>query len=247
LQPICEICVLFESTQPHCPACAHKQRRARKLRRELAGGLVALFSVAFVGAVGYVVTRDKPFDYGVRTIKVRALDEQLEREPCDRTHTVELTETMMAAGDYRGALVRARAFTTRCGAYDRLLWVTYAAHQRLSEYDAAIADASMLITNHPEDKDFWWWRGLVYEERGELERAVADFRQALRIEPRLTGVPFNLANVLERLHRPCEAKQPIEQFLRRHPEVSDLESAQRRLARLEAACLTETFRPDGTW
>jgi aspartyl protease family protein len=236
LQPICEICVLFESTQPHCPVCAQKVRRLRKLRRGLAGALVALVGLAFVGAVGYVVTRDKPFDYGIRTIKVSALNEQLEREPCDRTHTVELTETMVAAGDYRGALTRARAFALKCGPYDRLLWVTYTAHQRLSEYDAAVADASKLIASHPDDKDFWWWRGIVYEERGELERAAADYRHALEVEPRLTGVPFNLANVLERLDRPCEAKVPVEQYLHLHPELTDPERAQRRLDRLDAAC-----------
>jgi aspartyl protease family protein len=114
--------------------------------------------------------------------------------------------------------------------------VTYGAHKARSEWDQAVADASELVKNDPEDKDFWWWRAVAREAKGDLVGAAADYQQSLVVEPRLSGIPFNLANVYERLGRPCEAKAPIEQFLRYHPTVSDRPRIDERLARLEAAC-----------
>ena len=235
LQPICDICVGFENTQPHCPPCAKKARRMRKAVRAvgLTFGLAA--SSAFTVLVGWLVTRDKPFDYGIHTDEVRWLEDKLSAEPCDRPATLRLVETMLTSGDHRGVLKRAGAFVDKCGDYPRLRWATYSAHERLSEHDAAIADATRLIEREPSDKDFWWWRGIAFEEKGELEPAIADYRRALEIEPALTGVPFNLANVLERQGRFCEARQPIEQFLRYHPSVSDRGRIDVRLARLDAA------------
>ncbi len=55
------------------------------------------------------------------------------------------------------------------------------------------------------------------------------------IQPALTGVPFDLANVYERLGRPCEAMKPIEQFLVYHPNVVDRDRVDEHLARLNKA------------
>jgi tetratricopeptide (TPR) repeat protein len=232
LQPICDICESFDQTRVLCPPCARRRHRLRMATRAAIG----LCAVAVVGAalfgIGYVVTREKPFDYGVHASEVRAQTEEADREPCDRKRVLTLTETQLKAGDNRGALKRADAFFRRCGAWPRLLWVTYSAHERLSEHELAIADATKLIEQDPNDKDYWWWRGAAYREKGELEKAAADFQQSLTVEPALLGIPFDLANVYERLGRPCDAMKAIEQFLVYHPDVRDRARVDERLERL---------------
>jgi tetratricopeptide (TPR) repeat protein len=236
LQTICDICVGFENTQPHCPPCAKKARQRRQLGRVLTVAAGLSVAAAFAGGLGWMATREKPYDYGVYVGEVRALQERLTTEPCDRPATLKLTETMLRAGDHRGTLRRAEAFTRQCGDWPRLLWVTYSAHERLSEHDAAIADATRLIELSPNDKDFWWWRAQAYEEKGHYDQAVADYRKSLEMEPRLTGIPFNLANVLEHQGRYCEAMKPIQDFLEYHPDVRDRESIELRLNRLSSQC-----------
>jgi len=212
-----------------CPDCARKARRKRLSRKVVGWGTVAVLTV---GAVVWVGTYQRAFDYGKHGRKIRALALQLEKEPCDRPKMLELGEALYQAGDYRRAIDDAGAFIARCGAYPRMLWLTYEAHKRLSEWAEAVSDATVLIERDPNDKDFWWWRAAAFEESGELENAVSDYRQAIAVEPRLSSIPFNLADVLERLGRPCEAIFPIEQYLHHHPRSREDEAVNSRLARL---------------
>jgi tetratricopeptide (TPR) repeat protein len=111
---------------------------------------------------------------------------------------------LLRDGEPRRCLTRAEAFFTRCGECWRLRWATHAAHKRLSEWDPAIADATGLVAQFPDDRDDRIWRGLAYAEKGDTLHAVADYEQALAIEPRLADVPFNLADAYRKLGRPCD-------------------------------------------
>lgn len=179
---------------------------------------------------------EPPFDYGPHADDVAKLRSQLEQEPCDRAKIVALGETLVRAGDYRGAIERSDEFFAACGEHHRLLWVTYGAKKRLGEWDAAIEDATKLIESDPSDKDYWWWRGICHEERGRLVEAAADYEKALEAEPRLSNIPFNLATIYERLGRPCDAAEVIGRYLDHHPENKDVPSVKQRLERLEARC-----------
>src|SRR4029078_13705938 len=57
LQPVCEICVMFDATNTLCARCHRRARRVSALGR----GLFALVGLALLGGaaslVGYVVTR----------------------------------------------------------------------------------------------------------------------------------------------------------------------------------------------
>jgi tetratricopeptide (TPR) repeat protein len=52
-----------------------------------------------------------------------------------------------------------------------------AAHKR------AIEDHTKAIELDRNEKDVWYNRGIAYLEIGENERAIADFREALRVNP----------------------------------------------------------------
>ncbi len=231
-QSICEICVLYVRTTVVCPACAGKVRRRQLLWRMLVAVGVLAGVVAVVLVLRALPTR---FDYGVRTPDVVKARQRVEAERCDRPGTIAYEDELINAGDYRGALRDVKSFIKECGDWYRVHWVAYSAHDRLSEGDQAIAEATLLIAHDPNDADYRWWRGIIYEEQGRDAQAIEDYRAAIRNRPELTNIPFNLARVLERAGRPCEAKSAVEDFLRYHPADAD-ETTLAQLARLTNVC-----------
>jgi clan AA aspartic protease (TIGR02281 family) len=227
LKPVCELCTLVDGGLAKvCPSCIRERRKRDSVKRVslIAGGL-ALAAAAFV----YLRSVEWPYDYGEHRSEIRRLEAQLEKEPCDRGYIVELGDLMLKAGNARGAMARSKKFFEACGEHERLLWVTYGAHKRLSEWDAAAAVATELIESDRYDHDYWWWRGMAYEQKGDWERAVADYRQSISLLPRAQFIPFNLAEGYEKLGRPCEAIFPLEQFLHYHPEVPNAAAVRARI------------------
>ena len=155
----------------------------------------------------------------------------MDGEPCDRAKMYDFAKELLKNGEPRVLIDRANAFLSRCGEDPRIHLQIYFAHGNLSDWDAAAADMTKLIEGDPNDNRYWSWRGLAYEKKGDLPPAAADFRQAMAIKPSLTGIPFNLARVYERMHTPCEGIGPLEQFRFYNPTAhADTTAAQ--LARL---------------
>jgi aspartyl protease family protein len=229
---LCDVCVINDDGfVPFCGPCLKSRRRNGWIVRSVVGAVV----LGIVGAgVYFERTREKPYDYGAAAPEIRRLSEQLDKEPCDRRKIIELGEAMLRAGDGRGTIKRADAFMAKCGDYPRLRWLTYEAHKQVSEWDLAIADASKLIETSPYDADFHGWRGLAYEQKGDLEHAAEDFRQALVLRPKLGDLPINLANVYERLGKPCDAIFPLEQAVYYHPDATNVGAVRARISDLQA-------------
>ncbi len=216
-----------------CPDCSGRAARSSKLVFRSVGTFALL---AMVGAVVWYAgsTRDGGFDYAKHGAAVDKARAALADEPCDRVTIVELTEVMLRAGDARGAIDRAEQFWAACGDLPRLRWVTYGAYKRLSEWDRAAAECTRLIAHRPYDRDYRTWRGLAYEHKGDWAAAATDYRQALLLEPRLESIPFNLAAVLEKAGRPCEALEALETFAYHHPKVRQQLNHRTRLDRLRS-------------
>src|SRR5262249_24014670 len=120
----------------------------------------------------------------------------------------------------RGALGGCDGCFKACGDWFRLRWVRYGARERLGEHAAAVEEATKLMAHDPEDHDYPWWRGLAYEEMGRVDDAIADYRRTLNLLPSADRIPFNLANLLAQKAQFCQARQPILQFVRHHPEFA---------------------------
>jgi clan AA aspartic protease (TIGR02281 family) len=241
LKEICNVCTAV-SLEPICTPCA-RERRNRRAMRNAVLALVAVLSVIAIGVVLARRTGDGDGHAGPGPVassaaspdvpaEFAALDAELRREPCDRQRAYKLVDGLYHGHEPRLALLRADAFLQKCGEFTELLPLTYAAHRDLSEWDPAIADVSKLIERSPHDKDYRWWRGQAYEQKGQLDLAVRDYDQSIVIEPKITNIPFNLANVYERLGRPCDGVFPLTQFAYFHPEAGD--AANKRLSALYA-------------
>lgn len=239
-RPVCSVCAIITDLHTVCPHCVGRVRRTKTIKTVAVIGAV----IAGLGIVAYILrgpigkalepTAEKVsfFDYGEYSPAINRLNEQLHAEPCDRVKVLQLVKTYFRAGDYRSVVRKSDAFIKRCGKYNRLLWTTYEAHKRLSEWKEAIADASKLIADRPYDKDFRWWRGIVHEQLGQNAKAAQDYRQSIGLQPRLRSIPFNLANIYEKMDRPCAAIFPLEQVLHHHPDLSNSEQVRARIDRL---------------
>jgi clan AA aspartic protease (TIGR02281 family) len=246
LSAICEVCSGVSLDGTFCVRCVRDRRRARERRLVFTctGVVVAAIVSPFIyRAITRPASEAKPTApvagkaapvgekaAPVMSGKTAVISAALDKEPCDRQKILDLCESLLRDGEPRGCLTRSEAFFTRCGEFWRLRWLTYTSHQHLSEWDPAIADATRLVTEFPDDRDYLIWRGLAYADKGDTPHAIADYEQAIAIEPRLADVPFNLADAYRKLGRPCDGIFPLEQLSFYNPDRDA--NARRRLREL---------------
>ncbi|MFX5972621.1 tetratricopeptide repeat protein, partial [Acinetobacter baumannii] len=60
--------------------------------------------------------------------------------------------------------------------------------------DAAISACDEAIRQNPGDANAYANRGSEYQNKGETDRAIADFNKAIEIDPRLTRAYNNRGN-----------------------------------------------------
>lgn len=201
---------------------------------------------AVVGGVIAVFVLLRPPDYGRHTGRLRALELELESRPCDKKRIVDLTELYNRASAYPRALQRAKTFFARCGEHDRLRWVTYSSCKYSGDHACAIAEVDKLIARHPNDKDYRWWRGEIYERQRKLSRAITDYRQAIALRPKLRSIPLRLARLLEGAGRPCEAIEPLAQRLYLAPPRGGASQLARQLEALRERPDCQSWTGKGT-
>ena len=226
---LCDPCIVYWISAPHCIDCARKARRRRAISASAKiGGVLT----AIAGAALFLATRPHPFDYGVEGPHIVQLHHLVESERCDAQATLQYDEALVAAGDLRGALGDTDAYFATCGDWYRLRWVTYSAYERLGQHAAAAAEATKLIAHDPEDHNYPWWRGIAYEQMGKLDEAIRDYRRTIWLSPSIDRIPFNLANVLERKGDFCAARDTLRRFVGQHPELAERPELTERLGRL---------------
>jgi tetratricopeptide (TPR) repeat protein len=227
---LCDPCIVYWISSPHCIDCARKARRTRSI---VAAAKIAGVLALVAGGVVFVSTRPHVLEVAtVETADLMHLHNKVKAERCDKQATLDYDEALMASGAARRALVDSEEYFAKCGDWYRLRWVTYSAHQQLGEHQAAADEASKLMKHDPQDHDYPWWRAMAFQEMGHLDDAIRDYRAALAIEPALDRIPFNLSSLLEQKGQFCDARQPILQFVRFHPEFARAPNVVDRLERL---------------
>ena len=69
------------------------------------------------------------------------------------------------------------------------------------DYEAAARMMGTAVARHPGDAWAHYWQGAIAEARGRTEEALAAYREAIRIQPRLIEAQTKLAGVLVRAGR----------------------------------------------
>jgi clan AA aspartic protease (TIGR02281 family) len=157
----------------------------------------------------------------------------LRAQPCSRQAAIDTLEGLLKARRTDVVLAEAARFEKDCGRWPRLWWLTYAAFEQRGEFSAAAAEATKLIDDAPDDRDYWWWRARAHYNQGAWDKAEADYRRVREICPTCL-VGWATADTLEKLERPCEAIGPLVQSLVMHPDLGNADEVRRRIDRLRA-------------
>ena len=162
-----------------------------------------------------------------RTATLDALD-QLQAEPCLRPAAYRLMRELAEVDGYRSAINVGLTFRERCGRDDEMTQLMMLAYVNLSEYEPALRMATDYIEANRADPSPRAWRAEVYAKQGNLEAAVADYRDSLSLFPDPGDVHPNsywaLANALDKAGRPCEGVVVMRSFVSFAP--SERRSAQ---------------------
>ena len=160
---------------------------------------------------------------------VERIYKRLKNNPCNRKDIAELLDHLNTVGNFSASLLFADNFFKKCGDYSYLRWKTFYAYKGLSRWGEAISEVTRLIKEQPYDKDFWVWRGMVYEKQKKYSHAISDYRQAMAIQPQLKQIPVNISNIFALLKRYCEAFQTLKKYAKLYPSVLDSQSLSLRL------------------
>jgi tetratricopeptide (TPR) repeat protein len=60
---------------------------------------------------------------------------------------------------------------------------TYSVREVISACDRLLAESSTQLRERPDDPNAYFNRGFVYEHRGDLPHAIADFSEVVRLRP----------------------------------------------------------------
>lgn len=210
---ICEYCLTPIGDTFLCRDCA----RSRRLRKRVMVGAIVVTVLGAIGIVGWLaVGALKIADTGriaKGQHKGRKTDAQLQAlaiaaDLCNEKK-IKAWVTDQAKGDCDKVLSRAQFFFDRCGPYLRLRWATYGCYKARGDYDRAIAEVSRLIREWPYDKDFRWWRGELYAQKREWDRALDDYWQSIVLSPTMRSIPFDLQLQAGRAGQPCRGVFPM--------------------------------------
>jgi tetratricopeptide (TPR) repeat protein len=80
-----------------------------------------------------------------------------------------------------------------------------------------LAKLNAHIENHPNHADAYLYRGLIWQERGELERAKDDFDAVIRFDPKNADALAHRAIVWQELGKPSEAEADFSKAIRLDP------------------------------
>ena len=85
------------------------------------------------------------------------------------------------------------------------------------DYAAAVRVMERAVADHPQDAWAHYWHGAMAEALGRPEEAIAAYRAAIRIQPRLIEAQMNLAGALVRAGRLAEARDRLQTVVELDP------------------------------
>lgn len=183
---------------------------------------------------------------------------QLTDEPCYRPAVIELLRAYKAAQMPRALIKEVKEFETNCAPLPSARFEVLRAYTSLSEFENALTVADQIVQEHPLSDQAWALRSQVKESLNDVHGAASDQRQALAVTPDPSRIHVNewyrLAQLLQKLDRPCEAITPLQTYLSFAPTQRKTQQLDTLLRQLRAerncvsgkAAVTMRFPPSAT-
>ena len=86
---------------------------------------------------------------------------------------------------------------------------------------------------------------MAYAGKEDWKNAAADYEQTMQLEPAIRRIPFNLAEVYEKMGEACEGIFPLEQFLQYHPNIRNKRRIRERIDELYSRKSCATYQGAG--
>lgn len=129
---------------------------------------------------------------------------------------------------------------------------TAVAHYRNRQFDDSLRELQTVLQRDPNHAGAYYYRAVIYHERGMLEDAERDYRHAIRLEEKFVEARSDFAALLAQQGKFQEAIAEVEKVLRTRPDYAPahrflgmIYQDTGRLAEAEAALMAAvTHKPD---
>lgn len=230
-RPVCDGCsTLNARMQTSCPSCIDADARGS---RNVFVVSLAVIAVVAAGGLYWLQGRPRTVTYGEDAPAIESAAARVHNTPCDGQSNLDLARLLNKAHDFPRVVSVVEAFDAACKPAPRLWWESFNARFEMQDFVGAVADASRLIEDDPDDGDFRWWRGRARREQGDLDGAAVDFEKAVALAGHKAFYSvIDLADLRERQHRACDAVPALATLLRDQAKDAKAAHIDARLARL---------------
>ena len=232
--PVCGLCTHRLGGYSMCIHCYAPRVRRKTRIRNVALTIVGILLV--IGTWSFYTSNAEQnrlrLRYGEYSDEILRLREIWSGDHCNLPAGEQLADLLVESSNAPEARDVASAMAEECPSSTEALIKLFFIQRRLLDLTGATETADRLIKLAPFRPEGYAYRAIARETSGQHEAAVHDFRQALRLAPRLLDVPVNLANVLEKLGRYCEAADPLEDALSYYPGLDNRYEIENRIERL---------------
>ncbi|TFG61791.1 MAG: tetratricopeptide repeat protein [Spirochaetales bacterium] len=93
-----------------------------------------------------------------------------------------------------------------------------ALYENFSQPEEALKEYLLLIRNNPENAEYYFKSGVLFEERGKLDKAVGYYRKTIELDNSHSMGHFRLGLVLYKAKKPVESKNEFEIAVKLGPD-----------------------------
>ncbi len=243
--PLCGTCAQPYNGQRYCihhyATRVHRSEQIRYISLAVLIPLALILTVAFYTSQSNV--NQQRARYGTHADEILRLMSILEKDRCNLAAGASAVRLLTDSTTIGEALRVAEIQSDQCPTTLGALITRFFAEQRSLDHRAAVDTAERIVRNFPHRPEGYAYRATAYAAQSRLESAADDYYRALSINPRLLDVPMNLANTLERLGRPCDSAESLEQALSFYPGLENRFEIDLRVQRLrrQGNCVKESL------
>ncbi|NCN04337.1 MAG: tetratricopeptide repeat protein [Spirochaetales bacterium] len=93
-------------------------------------------------------------------------------------------------------------------------------YAKFNQPEEALKEYLLLLRSDPNNAEFYYQTGLLFEQRERPDKALPYFKKAISLDDRHANAHSRLGSLMFRARRPAEAKQSLEKSVKIQPENS---------------------------